>query len=415
MEKLFSKYLRGDTTIWLVFIILCLFSVIELYSASSTLAFKAKSYNAPILQHVAFLLVGALIAFIVHFIPYKYIRILAFLGLFLSFILLVFVLIKGEATNDASRWIKILGIKFQPSELGKLSLIIVVADFISRIRTNPIDENKYFIWILIVSGVIIGLILLENFSTAAILAFTVYAMMFIGKVSWKKLGAIAGILIIFALSGYSVVKIIPSEKMPSMFDRAYTWVARIDRAFEDNEENKYVINDENLQVQHGRIAVARGGFIGVMPGNSVERDYLPHAYDDFIFAIIIEEMGLAGGLVVIFLYLVLLFRTGQISTVCKSSFPAILVTGLGLIITLQATVNMIVGSGFGLVTGQPLPLISRGGTSILVTCIYFGIILGVIREIKAENLKEKEMSRENEEILEEREKETVTYDLEELD
>ena len=175
--------------------------------------------------------------------------------------------------------------------------------------------------------------------------------------------------------------------MPGAFDRAYTWVARIERSANETDESKYEINDENLQVQHGRIAVARGGFFGVFPGNSVERDYLPHAYDDFIYAIVVEEMGLAGGIFVMFLYLVLLFRTGQIATVCKSTFPAMLVTGLGLLITLQATVNMFVGSGFGLVTGQPLPLISRGGTSILVTCIYFGIILGVIREIKSENEK----------------------------
>ena len=164
-------------------------------------------------------------------------------------------------------------------------------------------------------------------------------------------------------------------------------VGRIDRSANEKDEAKYVINDENLQVQHGRIAVARGGFFGVFPGNSVERDFLPHAYDDFIFSIIIEEMGLGGGIFIMFLYLILLFRTGQIATVCKSSFPAMLVTGLGLLITLQATVNMFVGSGFGLVTGQPLPLISRGGTSILITCVYFGIILGVIRQIKEENTK----------------------------
>ena len=197
------------------------------------------------------------------------------------------------------------------------------------------------------------------------------------------MGAIVAVLLV----GYLLVKTIPKEKMPEALGRAYTWVARIDRSAQETDENKYVMNDENLQVQHGRIAVARGGFLGVFPGNSVERDYLPHAYDDFIYAIIVEEMGLAGGIFVMFLYLVLLFRTGQIATVCKSTFPAMLVTGLGLLITLQATVNMFVGSGFGLVTGQPLPLISRGGTSILVTCIYFGIILGVIREIKSEGNK----------------------------
>ena len=387
MGSLFTKYLKGDTTIWIVFIILCIFSSIELYSASSTLAFKAANHTAPMLQHVSFLVFGALLAYFVHLVPYRYVRILAYLGLITSFFLLIYVLARGESTNEASRWIRIMGVQFQPSEIAKLSLIIVIADFISRIRANPGYEKKYFIWILGVAGVIIGLILLENFSTAAILGLVVFFMMFIGQISWKKLAGIMGAIVAVLLVGYLLVKTIPKEKMPEALGRAYTWVARIDRSAQETDENKYVMNDENLQVQHGRIAVARGGFLGVFPGNSVERDYLPHAYDDFIYAIIVEEMGLAGGIFVMFLYLVLLFRTGQIATVCKSTFPAMLVTGLGLLITLQATVNMFVGSGFGLVTGQPLPLISRGGTSILVTCIYFGIILGVIREIKSEGNK----------------------------
>ena len=387
MGNLFTKYLKGDTTIWIVFIILCIFSSIELYSASSTLAFKAANHTAPMLQHVSFLVFGALLAYFVHLVPYRYVRILAYLGLITSFFLLIYVLARGESTNEASRWIRIMGVQFQPSEIAKLSLIIVIADFISRIRANPGYEKKYFIWILGVAGVIIGLILLENFSTAAILGLVVFFMMFIGQISWKKLAGIMGAIVAVLLVGYLLVKTIPKEKMPEALGRAYTWVARIDRSAQETDENKYVMNDENLQVQHGRIAVARGGFLGVFPGNSVERDYLPHAYDDFIYAIIVEEMGLAGGIFVMILYLVLLFRTGQIATVCKSTFPAMLVTGLGLLITLQATVNMFVGSGFGLVTGQPLPLISRGGTSILVTCIYFGIILGVIREIKSEGNK----------------------------
>lgn len=385
MNNIFTKYLKGDRTIWIVFIMLCVFSIIEMYSASSTLAFKAANYTAPVLQHVSFLALGAFIAFLVHFVPYKYVRLLSYLGLVVSFVLLIYVLIKGESANEASRWVRIMGIQFQPSEIAKLSLVIVVADLISRVRANPAEEKKYFTRILVVSGIIIGLILLENFSTAAILGLVVFAMMFIGQISWKRLGILTASLVGALLLGVLLIKVIPQEKMPSMFDRAYTWEKRIERSMNDNGADKYVINDENLQVQHGRIAVARGKVFGVFPGNSVQRNYLPHAYDDFIFAIILEEMGLIGGLFVMFLYMVLLFRTGQIATYCKTSFPALLVTGLGLIITLQAAVNMFVGSGFGLVTGQPLPLISRGGTSILVTCVYFGIILGVIREIKAEN------------------------------
>lgn len=388
MENLFKKYFKGDTTIWLVFGILCVFSIIELYSASSTLAFKATNHSTPMLEHVSFLLGGAVFAYLVHFVPYKYIRILAYPGLVLSLLLLIYVQFKGESANDAARWIRIFGFQFQPSEPAKLTLIIVIADFISRIRAFPKEENKYFYWLIGSTIAISGLILVENFSTALILITVVYFMMFIGQVSWKKLVVILGVVVGSLLIGYVLVKAIPQDKMPKIFDRAYTWVNRFDRKSAESSKDKYVITDENLQVQHGRIAVARGGLVGVFPGNSVERDFLPHAFDDFIFAIIIEEMGLLGGIFVMFLYLVLLFRTGQIATVCKHTFAAMLVTGLGLIITLQATVNMIVGSGFGLVTGQPLPLISKGGTSILITSIYFGIILGVIRQIKEENEKQ---------------------------
>ena len=412
MSNIFTKYLKGDTVVWTVFFFLCVFSIIELYSASSTLAYKMDNHTAPVVQHITFLVGGAILAFFVHLVPYKYIRIFAYFGLLLSFVLLIYVLVKGQSANDASRWIRVMGIQFQPSEIAKLSLIIVVADLISRVRANPAFENKYFTWIMVVSGVITGLILLENFSTAAILGLIIFAMMFFGRISWKKLAAILGIVVGMMLIGYVVVKAVPKEKMPSAFDRAYTWVARIDRTAKASDEEKYVINDENLQVQHGRIAVARGGFFGVMPGNSIERDYLPHAYDDFIFAIIIEEIGLGGGILIMLLYLWLLFRTGQIATVCKSTFPAMLVTGLGLLITLQASVNMFVGSGFGLVTGQPLPLISRGGTSILITSIYFGIILGVIREIKSEE--EKKYKQQNPTVDNIAEDEEIVMEIDEI-
>lgn len=175
-----------------------------------------------------------------------------------------------------------------------------------------------------------------------------------------------------------------SGKNAQSFDRAYTWTARIDRFTEntDDEESKYEITDENRQVQHGRIAIARGGIFGVFPGNSIERDYLPQAYSDFIYAIIVEEMGLVGGIFVILLYLILLFRAGRIATESPTVFPAVLVIGLSLMIVIQSFVSMSVATSLGPVTGQPLPLISRGGTSILITCIYFGIIFGITRQLK---------------------------------
>jgi len=385
MKTLLKKYLKGDATLWIVFFFLCILSIIEMYSASSTLAYKAANHATPMLRHVGFLTGGVLIAFLVHLIPYRFIRISSYLGLLISTALLVFVLFKGHSENDAARWLVIGGVQFQPSELAKLSVIIVAADLISRIRDNAKNEWVYFRNTIIMLVGVCGLILLENFSTAFILFTVVFIMMFIGRISFKYLGSMAVILIISLVIGYGIVKAIPEGSMPHMLKRASTWVARIERhSDKEGTENKYVINDKNRQEKYGQIAIARGGVFGVMPGNSVERDYLPQAYSDFIFSIIVEEMGLIGGFIVIILYLILLFRAGKIATDCSSVFPAILVIGLSLMIVIQTFVNMSVATSLIPVTGQPLPLISRGGTSILITCIYFGIIMGITRQIKSE-------------------------------
>ncbi len=385
METLFKRYLKGDTILWVVFLILCGISVIEMYSASSTLAYKATNHAAPVLRHLMFLAFGIVIAFVVHMVPYRWIRIISYFGLILSTILLVFVLFKGHSENDAARWLVIGGIQFQPSELAKLSVIIVAADLISRIRDNSKEEWIYFRNTILMLIVICGLILLENFSTAAILFIVVFIMMYIGRISFKYLGSLGGLLIVLLLVGYGAVKTIPEKSMPKVFKRAYTWVARIERhSDKEAKENKYIVTDKNRQEIYGQIAIARGGVLGVGPGNSVERDYLPQAYSDFIFSIIVEEMGMIGGVLVIILYLIMLFRAGRITMKCGSVFPAILVMGLSLMIVLQTFINMSVATSLIPVTGQPLPLISRGGTSILITCIYFGIILGITRQIKNE-------------------------------
>ena len=386
MDNLLKKYVKGDTTLWIVFVFLCIISAIEMYSASSTLAFGSESYTGPMLRHVGFLIGGAMIAIFVHLVPYKYIKMAAYLALGLSTVLLIWVIFKGHSENGASRWLVFMGIKFQPSEIAKLSVIIVAADFISRIRDDAQNEWIYFRNTLIMVGIISVLILFDNFSTAFLLFVVVFIMMFIGRVSLIKLGGIGAVLIVGLVLCFLLVKAVPKEKMPKLFDRAYTWVARIDRykSEKNNEEGKYVITDDNLQVQHGRIAIARGGMVGVFPGNSIERDYLPQAYSDFIYAIIVEEMGMLGGIFVILLYLVLLFRAGRIATKCTTVFPALVVIGLSLMIVIQAFISMSVATSLGPVTGQPLPLISRGGTSILITCIYFGIIFGVTRQLNEE-------------------------------
>ncbi len=383
MDSLLKRYLKGDATIWMVFAMLCIVSIIEMYSASSQLAYSAESHTAPMLRHVGFLALGAILAVIVHVIPYRFIRLFAYVGLVLSFFLLIFVLLKGEKSNDASRWLTIFGFKFQPSELAKISVIVVAADFISRIKNHKTDEKKYFWSTVLMLAVICPLILLENFSTAFVLFGVVMLMMFIGKVSLIRLSLLGVSLVFMLVMGYTIVKNVPKESMPKFFDRSYTWVGRIDRFTEEKDKTqKYVITDENLQEQHGKIAIARGGFFGLGPGNSIQRDYLPQAYSDFIYAIIVEETGLIGGVFVILLYLILLFRAGKIATESPSVFPAVLVIGLSLMIVIQTFVSMSVATSLGPVTGQPLPLISRGGTSTLITCIYFGIILGITSQIK---------------------------------
>ena len=386
MENLFKKYLKGDPILWTVFFALCIISAIEMYSASSTLAYGADNYASPMLRHVGFLIGGVLIAFGVHLVPYRYTRMAAYIVLLVSAVLLVWVLFRGVTENGASRWLIIAGIKFQPSEFAKLSVIIVAADLISRIKDASKDEWKYFRNTIIILGIICTLILFDNFSTAFILFMVVFIMMFIGRISLLKLGGLAGGLILVLVICFTLVNTVPKESMPKMFDRAYTWVGRIDRfkTEKHDDKEKYKITDENRQVQHGRIAIARGGVLGVMPGNSIERDFLPQAYSDFIYAIVVEEMGLLGGIFVIMLYLILLFRAGRIATKCSTVFPALLVIGLSLMIVIQAFISMSVATSLGPVTGQPLPLISRGGTSILITCIYFGVIFGITRQIKEE-------------------------------
>lgn len=391
MNSVFKKLFKGDATIWIVFIGLCIASIIIMYSASSTLAYKTANYSTPVIQHARYLLFGILIAYGVHFIPYKYIRILSYGGLAISIFLLVLVLFKGTEENDASRWLKLFGIQFQPSEIAKISLLIVVADLMARIKDNDkASEKKYFWWIMGITAAICFLILLENFSTALLLFGVIYLMMFIGgKISLKRIGLIAAVLVLGAVGGYFTVKAIPKDSMPKFLDRSSTWVARIDRFFVDEpDDEKYVLTDTTLQPKRASIAIAHGGIAGAGAGNSVQRDYLPGAFSDFIYAIIVEEGGLIAGFILILAYLILLFRAGIISKKCKTVFPAVLVIGLSLTIVIQAFISMAVATGLGPVTGQPLPLISRGGTSIIITSIYFGIILGITRSLKQEQEQE---------------------------
>ena len=387
MKAFLKKYIGSDPVIWVVFVLLCVISIIEMYSAATSLVTSSvasgKSYNAQIFRHLTFLLIGLGFVFVMHYIPFKLVRLGGYFVLAVSILLLIITLINGTSVNDASRWTTIGGVEFQPSELAKLSIIIVVADLISRIREGAADQKRYFWIIMLIVVTVCGLIFLENFSTAALLFVVVFLMLFVGQISWKYLAGIVGVLALGLFLGFSIIKVVPEEKMPNAFHRAYTWVGRLESHSNDKEEIVQ-ITDENRQVIYGKLAVARGGVLGVMPGNSEMRNYLPGAFSDFIYAIIIEELGLVGGILVIIFYLVLLYRAGRIATQSKTVFSTVIVIGLTLMIVIQAFIHMAVSTNLGPVTGQPLPFISRGGTALIINCIYIGIILSATRQIRLE-------------------------------
>ena len=377
-----------DRTFWGLFGALIVVAIIALFSASSTLVYQNQSVLGPIGQQIFFILLGIVAAFIIQFIPTYWVRFFGYILLGISTLLVYSTLIPGNplvvTLNGAARWVRIAGITFQPSELAKLSLIIVIGDQLARMRTEE-DKKKYFIRTLIITGVVVLPILLSNLSTAVLICGIVFCLWILARIPSKYTVSIVGIAAITLVLGYSIVEfgyIRRGKTLTGPFRRATTWVARIDRHFESNDQSKYVLTDDNIQEVYASVAIARGGTspIGVLPGNSKERDYLPLAFADYIFAIIVEESGIIGAGFLIFLYLAILFRACYVSS-RYSDMPAMFMTmGLALMITCQALISMLVAVGLGPVTGQPLPLISRGGTSVLITSIYFGIIMAVSRE-----------------------------------
>lgn len=379
--ELIKKYLKGDTVIWTVYAFLCLISAIEMYSASSSLAYKSASHTIPVLRHVLFLGVGTLIVVALHFLSLKSFRIGGILGLIISFGLLIYTLFFGVSANEAKRWIGVMGFQFQPSEIAKVALIIFIADRLARCQKENLSADQAFKPIIIALAVFCILIFPENFSTAFLIFSVGILMMVIGRVSFKLIGKTLGVLFVFGAILFFIGFKFEKNQLPPILDRLPTQVARITDHFNENDDNKYVITDKNRQVVNAQIAIANGG-VFPKPGTSVQRDYLPEAYSDFIYAIIVEELGLIGAVAVIILYLILLFRAGMITYRSEQTFPALLVIGLSLMIVIQAFASMAVAVHLGPVTGQPLPLISRGGTSIIITCSYFGMILSVTRQLK---------------------------------
>jgi len=358
--------------------LLCLVSLVEVFSATSTLAYKQTYYWQPFVRHASFLLAGFGAILIIHNIPSRFFPIGILLVPF-SIVLLLMTPFFGLKINEASRILSVMGIQFQPSEIGKMACIIFAAFMLSK--QERISPHKIFWTILIGVSIICGLIFPENFSTAVLLFTVCFLMMFIGQMPMKKMVSLVVVLVLFGGLTYAAFRYMPEEFVKKYLpDRFVTWKGRFDKFGSDEGVNKFVINDDNFQVNHAKIAIARGGIVGKLPGRSVQRDFLPQAYSDFIYAIIIEEMGLiVGGIGVLMLYIILMFRVAIIARRCEKLFPKYLALGCGLLIVMQAFINMAVAVNLIPVTGQPLPLISRGGTSTMLTCFYFGIILSVSR------------------------------------
>lgn len=375
-----KRIFQGDIVIWVIYFILCMISLIEVFSAASSLSYKSGDYLAPLIKQAGFISIGTVIVWLFHGIPCRFFKLIPIIGLPLSWFLLVLTFIVGEATNDGNRWLPLFGFNFQPSEFAKGVTIISVALILSRMQREEGADPRAMKSILVIAGITCGLIFPENLSTAGILFGVVVIMMFLGRIPWRQLAKMIATVVGLALIVILTVVTLPKKTLDSVsiLHRADTWVSRItDHRSEITDTAAYL--RDHAQEAHANIAIASSNIVGKMPGNSDQRDHLSQAYSDFIYAIIIEEMGIWGAIIVAFLYIVLLFRAGRIASRCERNFPAFLTMGLAMLLVSQAMINMLVAVGLFPVTGQPLPLISRGGTSTLITCAYFGMILSVSR------------------------------------
>lgn len=417
-NKLTEGKFKGDAVIWSVFFFLCIISIIEVFSASSHLSFKTGNYLSPVLKHCALLAVGVVVMICTMNIKCRYFKLITPFALLFSFLMLIIVLCVGESTNGSQRWIDFLGIQFQPSEIAKGALILATAQILSAMQTPEGADKRAFKYIMIVCVFIIPLIMVENLSTAALLCIVVFMMMFIGKVPKLQLGRLLGIVALTLATVVTMVMVFGNDEaaaadkmkdnkhlivqqqteekdenvLEKVFHRFDTWKARIDNFLSD----EYVapedldLNGKDAQTSHANIAIATSNLIGKGPGNSVERDFLSQAFSDFIYAIIIEEMGIFGAFIVCMLYIILLFRTATIANRCANTFPALLIMGFAMLLVVQAMFNMAVAVGLVPVTGQPLPLISKGGTSTIINCVYIGVILSVSYSAKKKDDMEEE-------------------------
>lgn len=369
------KYIKGDRVIWAVVLLLAICSILVVYSSIVTLAYKYQGGNTEffLFKHSIILGVGFMLMYFAHKVNYRYYSRISQIALILAIPLLGFTLLTGQSINEASRWlvIPVINQTFQTSDLAKLALIMFLARMLSKRQDNIKDFNQAFVPIMIPVLLVCGLILPANFSTAAMLFVTSLVVMFIGRINMAYIISLISIGVVCLAVFIAVV--LNSENT----GRVGTWKSRIEHFAKGDSEGNY-------QVEQSKVAIATGGIIGKGPGGSTQRNFLPHPYSDFIFAIVIEEYGIIGGVIILLLYLILLYRGIIIARAAPQTFGSLLAIGLSFSLVFQAMINMAVAVNLFPVTGQPLPMVSMGGTSIWFTCLAIGIILSVSRQTKLE-------------------------------
>ncbi len=371
-EKL-RKYLKGDAVIWGLLAILCLLSLLAVYSSTFTLAYQYHSGHVGyyVIRHIIFLLFGIGVVYITHLVPYRYYSRISQLLLLISVPLLLITLLFGMSVNDASRWLTVpgTGVSFQTSDLAKLALIMYVARMLSLKQDKIQSFREAFQPIILPVLVICALIMPANLSTALLLFAVSVILMFIGRIRFSYIA-------LLVVGAAAIIAILITIAVKSDWEGRWgTWRNRVVHHVEQDSESNY-------QAEQSKIAIATSGIVGKGPGNSMQRNFLPQPHSDFIYSIIVEEYGLLGGIFVILIYLVLLYRAGLLVRGSTRTFSAFLAFGLALMLVLQAMLNMAVAVGIFPVTGQPLPMISMGGTSILFTAAAIGIILSVSVDIE---------------------------------
>lgn len=388
MRELINN-LKGDKGIWSFVILLALISFMPVFSASSNLVYVIGkgSVIGYLVKHLVHIFIGLALVYAVHKVPYHYYKGISILGMPLVGLLLIYTFLQGTVIDgaNASRWIKVpfIGVTFQTSSLAMIVLMVYVARYLAKVQDKAYTFKSSFIELWIPVFIILALILPANFSTAALIFSMVCMLVFVGGYPLRFLGTIIGMGIVFLALFIGLAKTF-KDAMPNRVD---TWMGRIERFTSDAP------NEDDYQIEKAKIAIATGQVYGLGPGKSVQKNFLPQSSSDFIFAIIVEEYGILGGLTVMFLYLMLFFRFLVHANKSKSLFGKLIIVGLGFPIIFQALINMGVATELLPVTGQPLPLISSGGSSVWMTCISIGIIISVTK-------KEEEIAQEEEEKLE---------------